>query len=66
MKSRSLRLAGLIWAAGPLDGCSGGGSSSPAPATPAIARAIPAAITYGTGLSATQLDASANYPGTFT
>ena len=34
-------------------------------ATPTITWAAPAAITYGTALSATQLDASANVPGTF-
>ena len=33
--------------------------------TPAITWAAPAAITYGTALSATQLDATANDPGTF-
>lgn len=35
-------------------------------ATPAIAWATPAAITYGTALSATQLDATSTAPGTFT
>jgi hypothetical protein len=34
-------------------------------ATPVIAWATPAAITQGTALSATQLDATANVPGTF-
>jgi len=34
-------------------------------ATPTITWPTPAAITYGTALSATQLDASANVPGTF-
>jgi hypothetical protein len=34
-------------------------------ATPVITWAAPAAITYGTALSATQLDATANTPGTF-
>src|SRR5207302_421285 len=34
-------------------------------ATPVIAWSNPAAITYGTALSATQLDATANVPGTF-
>jgi Bacterial Ig-like domain (group 3) len=33
--------------------------------TPVITWATPAAITYGTALSASQLDASANVPGTF-
>ncbi|HKF47519.1 MAG TPA: FG-GAP-like repeat-containing protein [Terracidiphilus sp.] len=36
------------------------------PATPAITWPTPAAITYGTALSATQLDATASVPGTFT
>lgn len=35
-------------------------------ATPVITWRMPAAITYGTALSATQLDATANTPGTFT
>ena len=34
-------------------------------ATPTITWTSPAAITYGTALSATQLDATANVPGTF-
>ena len=34
-------------------------------ATPSITWATPAAITYGTALSATQLNASANVPGSF-
>jgi hypothetical protein len=38
---------------------------SVAQATPAITWPTPAAITYGTALSATQLDATANVPGTF-
>ena len=36
-----------------------------AKATPVIAWPAPAAIAYGTALSATQLDATANVPGTF-
>jgi subtilisin len=53
----------------------GGASWNPAPsversftiarATPVITWADPAAITYGTALSATQLDATASSPGTF-
>jgi len=35
------------------------------PTTPVISWATPAAITYGTALSATQLDATASVPGTF-
>jgi hypothetical protein len=62
-----------------LDGssCSGLSSSDPTytiaytggfvvtPAVPTIQWAAPAAITYGTALGASQLDASANVPGTF-
>ncbi len=55
-----------------LTGCSGGGGGvaqkqpPPAPATtPTITWATPAAITYGTALSGTQLDATASAPGTF-
>jgi hypothetical protein len=47
----------------------GGGSSSPASnskTTPSITWATPAAITYGTALSTTQLDATASVAGTFT
>jgi xyloglucan-specific exo-beta-1,4-glucanase len=47
-------------------GCGGGGGGSSSPATPTITWPAPAAITYGTALSATQLNATANYPGTFT
>ncbi len=36
-----------------------------AKANPIVSWATPAAITYGTGLSGTQLNASANVPGTF-
>jgi hypothetical protein len=37
-----------------------------APITPTITWAAPAAITFGSALSATELDATANVPGTFT
>jgi hypothetical protein len=46
-------------------GGGGGGSTSSSPATPTITWPAPAAITYGTALSSTQLNATANYPGTF-
>jgi hypothetical protein len=50
-------------------GCgSGGGSGSSAPpvkTTPTITWATPAAVTVGTALSATQLDATASVAGTF-
>lgn len=48
------------------NGCgSGGGTGSSNLATPTITWPNPSPITYGTALSSTQLDASANYPGTF-
>lgn len=47
-------------------GCGGGGGSVSAPATAAISWPSPAAIAYGTALGPTQLDATANYPGSFT
>jgi uncharacterized delta-60 repeat protein len=40
-------------------------STPPAPTEPVITWADPSAIIYGTPLSATQLDATANVPGTF-
>jgi photosystem II stability/assembly factor-like uncharacterized protein len=48
-------------------GCGGGGKSGGGgtPVTPAIAWAAPAAITYGTALGATQLNATATVAGTF-
>lgn len=50
-----------------LNGCSSSsGSSSPNLATPSIAWPVPAAITYGSALSSTQLNATSNAPGIFT
>ena len=49
-------------------GCGGGASSATPPvtkSTPSITWATPAAISYGTALSATQLDATASVPGSF-
>jgi hypothetical protein len=68
MKSRSLFLIGCLSIAFLPSGCGGGGGggSPAAPATPTISWSAPAAITYGTALGPAQLDASANYPGTFT
>jgi hypothetical protein len=50
-----------------LAGCSSGGGSSPGPTQPTaqVTWAQPASITYGTPLSSTQLDATANVVGTF-
>jgi hypothetical protein len=44
----------------------GSGTLTIGKATPAITWTAPAAVTYGTALTATQLDATANVPGTFT
>src|SRR5690242_15012110 len=70
MQRALLSLMGLICLISVLNGCGGGGGfSTPppsSPATPTITWPAPAAITYGTALSATQLNATANYPGTFT
>lgn len=53
-----------------LSACGGGKASTSTtntgPATPTITWPAPAAITYGTALSATQLNATANFAGTFT
>lgn len=46
-------------------GSGGGGTTSGGQTTPTITWATPAAITYGTALSATQLDATASVAGTF-
>lgn len=46
-------------------GGGGGGGGSSSPAAPTITWPAPAAITYGTALSSTQLNATANYSGTF-
>jgi hypothetical protein len=66
MMSRVLLFLGFICIVILPNGCGSGGSSSSAPVTPTITWSAPAAITYGTALSSTQLDASANYTGTFT
>jgi len=46
-------------------GCGGGGGGGSQTTTPVITWATPAAVIYGTALSATQLDATASVPGTF-
>jgi large repetitive protein len=65
MKSCILFLIGLIFPVLLLNGCSSGDSSLSTPITPSITWSAPAAITYGTALSSTQLNATANDPGTF-
>jgi glucuronoarabinoxylan endo-1,4-beta-xylanase len=47
-------------------GCGGGGgNSTPVKSAPTIAWATPAAVTYGTALSSTQLDAKASVAGSY-
>ena len=55
-----------------ISGCGGGGATAPitpitpvTPIAPTITWSTPTAISQGTSLSATQLDATANVPGTF-
>ncbi len=57
---------GLICLIPLMNSCAGSGTSSPGALQPTITWVAPAAITYGTALSSTQLNATANYPGTFT
>jgi len=66
MKLRILSWVGFMGPVLLLNGCSSGGSSPSAPVTPTINWPTPSAITYGTALSSTQLNATATYPGTFT
>jgi O-glycosyl hydrolase len=57
-----------LTAAAAIAGCGSGGNSTPTPpqpTTPTITWATPAAITYGTALSSSQLDATASVAGTF-
>ena len=63
-----LCVAGLVaFAALSLSGCGGSGSTPPVKTTPTITWATPAAFTYGTALSSTQLNASAgSVAGAFT
>ena len=56
-----LSLAALCGGCFPEEGGTGGTSKT----TPTITWAMPAAITYGTALSDTQLDATASVPGSF-
>jgi len=68
---RHASISGIVsvCVAGLLCGCGGGSNSSSTsstPVTPTISWPAPAAITYGTALTSTQLNATANYPGTFT
>jgi beta-glucanase (GH16 family) len=60
-------LAAILFSSAWMCGCggSGGYGGGNSVSTPVITWATPAAITYGTALSATQLDATASVPGTF-
>ncbi len=49
-----------------IPGCGGSSKSNSSPTAPLISWATPAPIVYGTALGPTQLNASANVPGTFT
>ncbi|HVX56788.1 MAG TPA: hypothetical protein VHA37_03585, partial [Candidatus Saccharimonadales bacterium] len=65
MRLRALPLSlALFCLASVFTACSGGSAGS-SPAVPTISWPAPAPITYGTALSSTQLNATANYPGTF-
>ena len=57
--------SGLLIPAGTAAGCTPGGGGGGSPVTPVITWATPAAVTQGTALSGTQLNASASVPGSF-
>ncbi|MCX6538783.1 MAG: M12 family metallo-peptidase [Acidobacteria bacterium] len=60
--------SGILIPAGTASGCTpsgGGGGSGTTPTTPTITWANPASVVAGTTLGATQLNATANVPGTF-
>ena len=58
-------LVSVVTATATLSGCGSGMASSATKTAPAITWATPAAITYGTCLSAAQLNATASVPGSF-
>ena len=62
--NKQLKLAGVLGLLLALNGCGGGSGSAPPPQVALNWTALPA-ITYGTPLSATQLDATASTQGTF-
>ena len=55
--------SGMLIPAGTAAGCTPGGGGGGSPVTPTVTWATPAAITQGTPLSTTQLNASAGVPG---
>ena len=71
MVTKQLKIAGVLGLLLALNGCggggggSGGGSGAPAPPQVVLNWTAPAAITYGTPLNATQLDATSSTQGTF-
>jgi hypothetical protein len=66
MKICCLRILPFIFLLGLANCGGGGGSTTTTKTTPTITWATPAAITYGTALSATQLNATASVAGSFT
>src|ERR1051326_1966315 len=65
MRAAITTLLATLLAIALTSGCGGGGGGNSL-ATPVITWDAPVAITYGTALSATQLNATANVSGTFT
>jgi beta-glucanase (GH16 family) len=65
MRANAAILTAILVSGTLMLGCGGGSGGGNSVSTPVITWATPAAITYGTALSATQLDATASVPGTF-
>ena len=65
MRADAGTLASIFLAGALMSGCGGGSGGGVSPVTPVIKWATPAAIAYGTALSATQLDATTSVPGAF-
>ena len=65
MRTEVAALAAILVSSALMLGCGGGGGGKISTAMPVITWPKPAAITYGTALSATQLDATASVAGTF-
>jgi beta-glucanase (GH16 family) len=63
MRANAAVLTAILLCCALMTGCGGGGGNTIT--TPVITWTTPAPITYGTALSATQLDATASMPGTF-
>ncbi len=66
MRADTGMLAAVLLTGVLMSGCGGGsGGGGISPVTPVITWAAPAAVAYGTALTATQLDATASVPGAF-